>query len=538
MADPVNEVKDLVARSLTAAKAAQEKAEAGERSINDINNEMAKRSADISALDVKVASLEAQARGKNLSTNDGPESELKRRFARDGVNLFPVARQFPVGTKTHTEIEPGLLTSSETYGDVHRDVKDLWEAGIVRMIVKGVKVDTMTTADLARSFPEHNPEFTARMGRRLAQAGVLSDAGEIVRVFGVSSGSGADLISSEVLMPEIERVAALIINDNIPGLFRQVQLNDKNVKSPIATARPRPYKQGVAIDSTAANFLLSRPGTGKLAYTVYDLACAVQYDRNAEADAVVAFMPMLRALIGESTMLGLTDAIFNSDTNATHQDSLGAWAPEGVFPVATPSGGSAVGGDLDHRRTFLGLRARCKDIAGNAVKTLTSTWTLANIQELHGNLSPGVGQNMERTAIFASMFDILTKLSVITELTTAEKYGPLATNLRGQVLSIGGRPVVRAWPLGRTGSETGAFNTSGVHDATAGNNTKSGLMMVDLDRYHLGTRQGMRLESAVDVMSNSGVIVGSGRWAFESPDHSSAPTTGSTVNAVYGYATS
>lgn len=538
MADPVTEVKDLVARSLTAAQAAQAKAEAGERSISDIHVEMEKRSAEINKLDEKVAAIEARNRGMTPATNDGPEAELKRRFARDGVNLFPVARQFPIGNKTHTEVEPGLLTSKETYGEAHREVKDLYEAGVVRMIVKGVKVDTMTPGDLARAFPEHNPEYTARMGRRLAQAGVLSDASEIVRVFGVSSGSGADLISSEVLMPEIERVAALIIGDNIPGLFRQVSLNDKNTKSPIATARPRPYKQGVPIDSTAANFLLSKPGSGKLTYTVYDLACAVQYDRNAEADAVVAFMPMLRSLIGESMMLGLTDAIFNSDTNATHQDSLAAWAPEGVFPVTAPSGGSAVGGDLDHRRSFLGLRARCKDIGGNAIKTLTSTWTLANIQELHGNLSPGVGQSMERTAIFASMFDILTKLSTITELTTAEKYGPLATNLRGQVLSIGGRPVVRAWPFGRTGSETGAFNTSGLHDATPANNSKSGLLMVDLDRYHLGTRQGMRLESSVDIMSNSGVIVGSGRWAFESPDHSSAPTTGSTVNAVYGYATS
>ena len=116
-----------------------------------------------------------------------------------------------------------------------------------------------------------------------------------------------------------------------------------------------------------------------------------------------------------------------------------------------------------------------------------------------------------------------------------EKFGPAATVLTGQVLSLGGKPVIRSWPLGRTGSETGAFHTEGLHSATAGNNTKQSIVMADLDRYILGTRQGLRVESDVNIMNNTGVLVASGRYAFESPDHSAALSSTSTVNVVVGY---
>jgi len=307
------------------------------------------------------------------------------------------------------------------------------------------------------------------------------------------------------------------------------------MKSPLGTARPRPFIQGAASATAAADFILSAMGTSALSYTVKDLACAVQFDRNAEADAIIAFLPELRAQMAEGMALALFDAIINGDTTATHQDSLAAWAPEGVFPVAAPSGGSSVGGTLDHRRAFLGLRARAFDIGATAKSDLASSYTFAKIQGMHAKMSGGVGQNPARVAIFASFENILNRFSTISEVVSLEKFGPQATVITGQVLSIGGKPVVRAWPLGRTGAETGAFHTDGLHSATANNNTKQSIVMVDLDRYVVGTRKGLTIESDTNILNNTSTLVASGRYALESPDHSAALTSASTVNVVVGY---
>lgn len=498
--------------------------------------EIKERAADIQALDAQIASLKT-AQAAQTVVMDGPASNLVREYGKgDDLALFPVSRSYSVGNKTHTEIADGLLTSQRTYGEGHLELKTLWEAGLIHLANKGKNAANMSGGELRRAFAEHNGPIVAKIADRVVRMGLASDRDAVVqRVFGASTGAGADLIPGEVLAPEMLRVASAAIMDSPVGLFVQKTINDRNMKSPLGTARPRPYQQGVSGSSEAANFILSALGTDVLSYTVKNMACAVQYDRNAEMDAIIAFMPELRTQMAEAMALALFDAILNGDTAATHQDSLTAWAPEGVFPVATPSGGTMVGSALDHRRAFLGLRARAFDIGANAKSDLASAYTFAKIQGMHAKMSGGVGQNPNRVAIFASFENILNRFSTISEIVTLEKFGPAATVLTGQVLSIGGKPVIRSWPLGRTGSQTGAFGTDGLHSSTAGNNTKQSIVMADLDRFILGTRQGLRVESDVDIKNGTGVLVASGRYAFESPDHSAALTAASTVNVVVGY---
>ncbi len=520
----------LVGESITRAMAPLQ------GSLNDMKVENERRAAEVQKLDSEIAKLKANTHAQTV-TMDGPAASLTREFGKgEELNLFPVSRSYTVGGQVHTEISDGLLTSQRTFGEGHLEIKNLWEAGLIRLALRGLNTSRMSGGELRRAYAEHNADVVARMSDRAYRLGLVGDRDAFrARVFGVSSGNGSELIAGEVLAPELLRVAAAAIMDSPVGLFVQKTLNDKNMKSPLGTARPRPYLQGAATASAASDFILSAMGTSALSYNVKDMACAVQYDRNAEADAIIAFMPELRAQAAEAMALALFDAILNGDTNATHQDSLAAWAPEGVFPVATPSGGSSVGGSLDHRRAFLGLRARAFDIGATAKYDMASSYTFAKIQAMHGKMSGGVGQNPSRVAIFASFENILNRISTITEVATLEKMGPQATILTGQVVAIGGKPVIRAWPLGRTGSETGAFHTDGLHSATAGNNTKQSIVMADLDRFVLGTRQALRLEADTNILNNTGVLVASGRYAFESPDHSSALSSTSTVNVVVGY---
>jgi hypothetical protein len=498
--------------------------------------ENARRADEITKLDAEIAHLKTAA-SANTVTMDGPAASIAREYGRgDDLALFPVSRSYTIGGKNHTEIADGLLTSSRTFGDAHLEVKTLWEAGLVALACKGKNASNMSGGELRRAFMEHNGAIVAKIADRVVRMGLASDRDTVVnRVFGVSAGNGSDLIPGEVLAPEMLRVASAAIMDSPVGLFVQKVIDARNMKSPLGTARPRPYLQGSASASAAADYVLSAMGTDVLAYTVKNMACAVQYDRNAEADAIIAFMPELRTQMAEAMALALFDAVLNGDTASTHQDSLSAWAPEGVFPVATPSGGTMVGSQLDHRRAFLGLRARAFDIGSGAKSDLASSYTFPKIQGMQAKMSGGVGQNNARVAIFASFENILNRFSTLAEVLTLEKFGPAATILTGQVLSLGGKPVIRSWPLGRTGAETGAFGTDGLHSATAGSNTKQSIVMADLDRFILGTRQGLRVESDVNITNGTGVLVASGRYAFESPDHAAALTSASTINVVVGY---
>ena len=525
------QVDVLVGKAINTAKADIE------RNIGDVKLTQERQTAEVAKLDAAITALKAREIAGAPAPFDGPAASLTRSFGRDdSLQLFGATRRIAFGSEQHTERADGLLTSTRTFGEGHAEIKDLFEALYVRLALRGLNVGRASGGEFGRAALEHGGDILARLSDRLQRNGLTNDGvATIRRVFGVSSGNGADFIPGEVMLPEMMRVATAAIMDSPVGLFVQKTLNDKNVKSPLGTARPRPYLQGAASASAAADFITSAMGTSSLAYAVKDMACAVIYDRNADADSIISYLPELRAQIAEAMSLALFDAIINGDTNATHQDSLTAWAPEGVFPVGTPSGGSAVGGSLDHRRSFLGLRARALDIGTAAKKDLASTYTFAKIQEMHAQMSAGCGQDMSRVAVFASFAEILSKFSTMDQVATLEKFGPQATILSGQVAALGGRPVIRAWPLGRTGAETGAFDTAGVHNATSGSNTKGGVVMVDLNRYILGTRQGLRVESDVNILNNTGALVASGRYAFESPDHASAPTSGSIVNVVYGY---
>jgi len=86
-----------------------------------------------------------------------------------------------------------------------------------------------------------------------------------------------------------------------------------------------------------------------------------------------------------------------------------------------------VGGSLDHRRLFSGLRYRALTIGTRAKLDLSSSFTLAKFQQMRGKFSGGVGLNNERVALFASFSDILQHISTDSSVITVEKYGPLAT---------------------------------------------------------------------------------------------------------------
>jgi hypothetical protein len=183
---------------------------------------------------------------------------------------------------------------------------------------------------------------------------------------------------------------------------------------------------------------------------------------------------------------------------------------------------------------FSGLRYKALTIGSNATLDLSGALTYNKIGEMHAKFTGGRGLNPARVAVITDFLTIIKHISSLDQVLTLEKFGPQATILTGQVVSLGGRPVIRTQFMGRSGSNTGSFNAAGKFATSSV--TKQAILLADLGAHIVGTRKGVTLESATSIVNDTTTLIATSRHAFMSPDHgATAPTSTSIVNVAYGY---
>ena len=531
----VEQVNATVTKCLTEVQQTRAKIDAGEARAADLDAKIEKMAAGVAKQDAEIATLKAQQLAQ--PTIVGGDAS-KRFVARDGNPLMLdtiVERRIKGSSEPQRIRAEGYLSSAETMTPAQMEAKACWELGVVRAIRQGaIRMDgegRVSRSAVINAINVHAPQMLDRIAL-LAESDGLGDADNIrQRVFGVASGSGSDMIPTEVLLPEVARVAGANQRGGLAGLFAQRTLTARNTYINTRTSLPRVFNKGVANAAAAAEIIRSSSGTGKIAMDPKPFACGVDVDRDADDDAVLSMMMEVRADIAAAMALALDDAMINGDTTASHGDdgsgALASWNPEGVFNL------TGAGGALDHRRMFLGLRHRALKMTTSACLDLSGAVTFAKIQELRGKMTGGRGMNAARTAIVTDFLTIVKHLSTLAEVVTLEKFGPNATVLTGQVVALGGCPVIRTPFMGRSGANTGSFNASGVFATSSV--TKAAILLADLDAYIVGTRKGITLESDTSILTDTVSMVATGRYAMMSPDHPGALSTSSVVNVAYGY---
>ena len=531
----VEQVNATVTKCLTEVQQTRAKIDAGEARAADLDAKIEKMAAGVAKQDAEIATLKAQQLAQ--PTIVGGDAS-KRFVSRDGNPLMLdtiVERRIKGSSEPQRIRAEGYLSSAETMTPAQMEAKACWELGVVRAIRQGaIRMDgegRVSRSAAINAINVHAPQMLDRIAL-LAESDGLGDADSIrQRVFGVASGSGSDMIPTEVLLPEVARVAGANQRGGLAGLFTQRTLTARNTYINTRTSLPRVFNKGVANAAAAAEIIRSSSGTGKVAMDPKPFACGVDVDRDADDDAVLSMMMEVRADIAAAMTLALDDAMINGDTTSPHGDdgsgALASWNPEGVFNL------TGAGGALDHRRMFLGLRHRALKMTTSACLDLAGVVTFPKIQELRGKMTGGRGMNAARTAIVTDFLTIVKHLSTLAEVVTLEKFGPNATILTGQVVALGGCPVIRTPFMGRSGANTGSFNTSGVFATSSV--TKAAILLADLDAYIVGTRKGITLESDTSILTDTVSMVATGRYAMMSPDHPGALSTSSVVNVAYGY---
>lgn len=307
-----------------------------------------------------------------------------------------------------------------------------------------------------------------------------------------NANEGAELIP-DVTLPELMR--KLTGMRNVTALFQSMSLpNNGNAINPYLTRGLQPFIVGqpVAGDLDPANIQRSQPYLESIQAAPKTWGVSLPSNRDAEEDSLIAYAPMAVQWLLEALRDGREDAWINADGAVVHGDTgLANWNPRARWPTLGHAG--------DHRKSFIGLRHHSIDVASNGA--LAAESALGVLSEFTHLDSPHF---LGRLVIITSPEWYILNLLTDTNLLTIDKIGTLATLLTGQVGAIGGHPVVVSEFVDK------AYNASGIYDHATVN--KTGVLIVNRDRWANGERRGPRVETEVRPSQHTTVMTVTDRW--------------------------
>lgn len=451
------------------------------RRIDDLGTKIANLEAELAKavrpemvedLKASVRALSEQSAAGNRESSYEGEGAL-RKFVVDETKGM---RGLKLLQKDDDTVEGGLLDSEPSCAWQ----RDLQEIVHERAIVKAIAGDA--------------PKTSARLQRHLSMAPAA-----VKRIFADTSGYGAEMIP-DVLSPRLfealrgrRRLASLIQTMPMP----------KELRLPYKAGGLTPYRKGTVTANDPGQYRSSDVDTEQRSLTATGLAVRAQVDEDAAEDSIVAAMPIFDFELVAAIIDGEEDAIVNGDTSSTHQDTIADWNPSSRWDSA------ALGASDDHRRVWIGFRARGFDVSNT--HDHGSTQTFAGFQTLVSKLAAPHGMEGELLALTSYEY-AMVKMALFDQVVTVEKYGPQATILTGEVMKIGRVPVITSEFMTSDLAATGLFT-----DGSAG---KSSMVIFNRSRFWMGERRGITVESAKDITRGVFNLVATKRGLFFQVDSS------------------
>lgn len=382
----------------------------------------------------------------------------------------------------------GLLDTRKIHGDWHRELKEL-----------------VTQRTLARVFRRHGN--SPRIDRAIRRHVEMGPSFISKRIFG-AAGEGAEWIPTEMLTPDLDMAVQLMAEGTIAAQFRTVPMTTKVLTVPFGSSGGTPYLQGEPVDDPA-QYTADLPGSANRTHTAKTFALRYSIDNDSAEDAIVDTYTVLREMIASDMVDGYEDAMINADTAGTHQDTgLSAWNPGDRWGAAT------FGTAADHRRAFIGLRARAFDISNTV--DLGSKQTFDGKMELRSML-----QSRSRSAVvIANEQYLYKKMFAFDELQRTDSAVGFVRD--GRVTTLAGMPVFTSLFM------TSDLNASGVYDNST--TTKAGIVCVDTTRFAHYERRGTLIELDRDPTRGQTNLVATLRRTFKTNDPAA-----SGANVAYGF---
>lgn len=420
------------------------------------------------------------------------DGDRKVSHAREVKGAIRMVGGYNGATKCY---EPGLLDGDKPNDD--------WQGELYDLVDQRSMLRTLLKNPQDPSYVPDTRSLDARLVNHLR-----SGPAQIAKIFADGANIGAEFIP-DVTMPRL--VSELETARRTAGLFPLMQMSQKTVKLPWLGYGGTPKIKGVPSGNDPSKYTASSPATDERSFTAVPLAVRYQLDEDAVDDSIIPALPMFRADIVKAIINGEEDALFNADTG-THQDTgLASWNPRSLWDSMLIDGGSD-----DHRRQYIGMRARAGDVSATVD---LGTFNIANVRSMRSTMDAPHGTAGD-LVLFVSP-EAYLKLVGLDEVTTVDKYGSSATIVTGELARIDGIPIVQSDLL------TADLNASGVYDGVT--TTKTSMVLVNTSRFLLGVRKGRTVEIGKDIRSGVYNLVATYRSIFGTIDSSTKK------NVVHAY---
>jgi|CXWL01.1.fsa_nt_gi HK97 family phage prohead protease/HK97 family phage major capsid protein len=299
-----------------------------------------------------------------------------------------------------------------------------------------------------------------------------------------TAGEGAEWIPTgfSATLQEVAQATG-----DISDLFPTFTMPTNPYKWPIATSFPTIYYWPESTGDNSTSITASNRGTSNVTFTAKQFAGRVLTSGELTEDSIIPVLPDIRQSLAQALTRAREDSIMNGDTAATHQDT-------GITFAST-----------DHRRAFLGLRALAIDLSATVDTGSYGTGGSTELRAIRA-LTGKYGIRPSEGAYIVSLRDafyIMNDANVVS----LEKFGPLATILRGELAVIDGMPI-RASEFQRSD-----LNATGLFDNST--TTKSAATFVNRQAFKLAQRRMPTIEAEKIIETQQFQVVATSREDFQ-----------------------
>jgi HK97 family phage major capsid protein len=287
-----------------------------------------------------------------------------------------------------------------------------------------------------------------------------------LKAFGSTvSGGGDEWVPTMVSSQYIEEYE---LDKQVVDQFRSMNMPSSPYDLPIQTNVTIARRQAEG-DTTAVNIANANFGTGKITMLAKKLVESMALPEELNEDSAPQILSLVRQEVTEAQLRAWETAIINGDDSGTHMD----------FDVT---------GTVDARTIWKGLRRKAIDNSAT-VNFAGAAATVANLRAMRTLMGKfGVS---ERNLVWMVSSKVYQQLLSLPEVTTVEKFGQMATILRGALSALDGIPIVISEFMRDNLAATGV-NTTG------GPNTFSSAFLVNRSRFYWGVRRPIRVRASMD----------------------------------------
>lgn len=334
----------------------------------------------------------------------------------------------------------------------------------------------------------------------------------VKQVFADNAGEGGEFIP-DVVLPDLGR--RLELPRSVMALFQTMPIpTGGTTRNPFLIAGCQPFIVGVpaAGDLDPADIARSVPSTTDLTHAPVTWGVSLPANRDATEDSIIEWGSFGNMMIAEAIRDGEEDAAINADLNGG-DTGLANWNIRTRW--------NTLGSSLDHRKSFIGLRAYSFDVSSaGALGTETAAGVEAELIHLDSPIF------MDDIVHVVSPEFMLLKLILDPNLQTVDKYGSLATLLTGEVAKIFGKRVLLSEFIDKE------YNASGVYDHVT--RTKTGVLSVCPKRWAKGVRRGPRVELETRPSQHITILTCTERWTLRNLGRATEKSVTWQYNATAG----